>query len=223
MIFIGILIYIIVKVLIGNNLIFRNFLTSKKYLLPPISRIVILVISLMTFAMAGDNKQAEPFSNIECSAGPLMFIGKNDLENYWNYAGGFTINARMPFYFGKAELGANIHSYDGNEVEFNQIHCYLAFLKEIRILEKTYADFGGSVGNSFFLFDTDEEFWANNESELTLGVNGGIKQTFGEHWLTELTIAHTIVYTHHRIENTNLSLKFGYNWRTPQWLKQFLK
>jgi len=184
----------------------------------------IVLLMLLSITVQGQIARTAPFSTIEWFAGQSLTIKQNELNDYYRYAGGVSMNARTPFYFGSAELGINVHSYsEYKSIEFYQVHCYLAFLKEITVFKKPSVDLGVTIGNSFFQFDTEENKALQNESELTLGISGGFKIPMGYHWLFRATISHVIVFTYHQIETTNLGFQIGYKIRTPDWLKNFLK
>lgn len=186
--------------------------------------VYIILLFLLTSIVTGNSRNAEPFSTIQWAIGPLTNVIQTDINRYWRYAGGFAMKARTPFYFGAAELGVAFHSYDEfKSVEFTQVHCYLAFLKEFSILKKIPTYLGVTVGNSLFRFDSEEEQRLQSESELTLGISGGIEIPITSKLSVEITSHYSKIFTFHTIETTNLGLLFAYKITTPRWMAEFLK
>ena len=186
--------------------------------------VCIILLFFLTSTVAGNDRNAGPFSTIQWALGPLTNISRADIDRYWRHAGGFVMKARTPFYFGAAELGVALHSYDEYKaLEFTQVHCYLAFLKEFSILKRIPAYLGVTVGNSFFRFDSEENQRLQSESELTLGISGSIEIPITRELSAEITAQYSNVFTNHTIKTTNFGLLFVYKITTPRWLAEFLK
>lgn len=186
--------------------------------------VCIILLFLLTSTVSGSSRNAEPFSTIQWAIGSLTNIIRTDINRYWCHSGGFAMKARTPFYFGAAELGVAFHSYDEyKSVEFTQVHCYLAFLKEFSILKKIPIYLGVTIGNSFFRFDSEENQYLQNESELTLGISGGIEIPITQKLSAEITSYYSKIFTFHAIKTTNLGLLFAYKITTPRWMAIFLK
>jgi len=186
--------------------------------------VYIILLFLLTSIVTGNSRNAEPFSTIQWAIGPLTNVSHNDINRYWRHFGGFTMKARTPFYFGVAELGVAFHSYNEyKSVKFTQVHCYLAFLKELSIFKKIPTYLGVTVGNSFFRFDSEENKYLQNESELTLGISGGIEIPITRKLSAEITSHYSKIFTFHTIKTTNLGLLFAYKITTPRWMAEFLK
>jgi len=186
--------------------------------------VYIILLLLLTSMVTGSSRNAEPFSTIQWAIGPLTNISQTEINQYWHNASGFTTKMRTPFYFGVAELGVAFNSYDEYEsVEYIQVHCYLAFLKEFSIFKKIPTYLGVTVGNSFFHFDSEENQYLQNESELTLGISGGIEIPITQQLSAQITSHYSKIFTFHAIKTTNLGLLFAYKFSTPQWMVTFLK
>ncbi|RKY62328.1 MAG: hypothetical protein DRP96_00570 [Candidatus Neomarinimicrobiota bacterium] len=186
--------------------------------------VYIIILFLLMSIATGNDRKAEPFSTIQWAAGPLMNVGHSDINRYWRYSGGFTMNARTPFYFGFTEVGVALHFYDEYKaLEFTQIHCYLSFLKEFSILKKIPTYLGVTVGNSLFCFDAEENQRLQNESELTLGIIGCIEIPVTRKLSAAINSQYSNVFTYHIIETTNLGLLVMYKITTPCWISELLK
>lgn len=186
--------------------------------------ISVIILLWMTLGAGGIKEKQKPFSVIRWAAGPLTNVGQSDLNQYWRYSGGFSLNARTPFYFGFAELGMAFHSYDEYEsVEFSQIHCYLAFLNQQSLSRMIKTHLGITIGNSFFRFDSEENKNLKNESELTLGIRLGTDIAISERLAAQITAHYLNVFTSHVIKTANVGILVAYQMKTPRWIVEFLK
>ncbi len=183
-----------------------------------------IVIMFLTAELWGMSLQSESFSVIEWAAGPLFEIGHRELGQYWRYAGGLGLNARTPFYFGTAELGVELRSYEEFQaVEFQQMYCYLAFLTELALSRNISGSCGVSVGNTLFRFGSEENERLRYESELTLGLKAGLTVLLKRNLVVRLGFSHEKIFTHHPIVMTSYGLMLGFRMNTPHWLRNFLK
>lgn len=190
----------------------------------PWKRQIGILLLVFLPVITTDSLRAEPFTKIQLAAGPLYNIGENDFNRYWRYANGMGVQAQTPFYFGAAELGIELRSFDGyNSVDFQQVYCYLAFLKELTLHQNISGNCGISVGNSLFRFDSEENRRLQNESELTLGLKAGVTVLLKNYFTIQMGLSHLKIYTYHPITMTNVGLTVGIRMDTPEWLRNFLK
>lgn len=184
---------------------------------------IILIFTLISTTPAVHKKPGS-FSSIRWTLGPLINVNRSDINRYYPYSGGFIFNTRTPFYFGAAELGVACHSYAEYEsVEFIQLHCYLAFLYERMILKKILVYGGTTVGNTLFHFDAEDNQHLQNESELTLGLTGGLSLPISARFSTQVSVHYSKIFTYHPIEIVHAGLNLVYKMKMPEWLREFLE
>ena len=187
---------------------------------------LLLVLILPLSARAQLLPQAEPFSTIDIAAGGTYNVSRSVIHDFWKPGYGGELSLSTPFYFGQAEAGGAIHSYDVADPSVPRFDAILLFAGwGVAVTPTPYLSWynGVRLGNNRMTFDDDTFPGIRTESEFMLGLNSRLDLrlsqevgVFGSAWLSQ-------TYTFIRFRTVYVSAGLTYRTPSPEWVKTFFR
>ena len=186
---------------------------------------LIIFLLFVPSVLYGQNS-SKAFKTISISAHYIYNSNHNIFHNYWKPANGFDLSGKTEFYFGKAELGAQLSFIKAQKIDqpdYISAYFYIGWGLEQKISSRAHLYSGFLLGNCYMNFDDDNiDINLKSESELGLSLKTGLRYNIGKDLFINLSGRYQIIYTYHRIHLSYISIGLGKSFETPKWLREFL-
>ncbi|MDG5814179.1 hypothetical protein QA601_03750 [Chitinispirillales bacterium ANBcel5] len=182
------------------------------------SRSILLLIFLFIRVSA----DTEDFKNLKVYAGITHTTYNSEFANIWQENVPLLLQLETNYlYF---DFTASFcYSYYTSEIEnYQGVKVDMALSYPVRLTNFAHISFGIKAGNYLMIFDLENRH-AAKESELYVGAELSLHTTLWRNFLAKVSYEHNRIYTKRRIDFSELALLFGYSFKTPQFLKEFLK
>ena len=191
----------------------------------------ITILGLFLFSndslIAKDNNRA--FDSLKIGLKFLKNTNHNIFHDIWKPNTGVEGFIETPFYFGTIQAGIQFMSFTSELETIPNFQSFLYYIQWGKMIETPFKiNWTNSVRFGSYAMRIDETHFPNSlgiitENELAVGLDSQLDYSYLNNWSLNLSTTYLVVYTHKRIKLLFVSLGFTRSFRTPTWLKEFLK
>jgi hypothetical protein len=192
--------------------------STKRHLLPALT---LSVFSVAQPAAAQETGGA--FADISVGIDITANINHDTLHEYWDAGPGFELSFDTPFYFGRAELGAQYQHFTAKEQaqpDFESLFAYLGWGYDWAMSPKLGWYNGLRAGSFIQRYDISGS--EKHEQELGLSLVSRFRLSLGAGWNVDVSARYREVFTHERIRLFYIAGGISRSFKSPRWLKEFL-
>lgn len=190
--------------------------------------IILLIITFLFFYRDGFSQGINnPYSFTKINLDIVGNKSTDELSRLWDAQKGFEGSVEMPFYYGNIQVGVRYIPYKENEYfyhDFSTFYYFAGWGKELNLPFHFRWYNGFKVGAYAMAFHDDSlTIYQKDETELAAGLNSRVSVEILKNIFLNAAADYTAVFTHKRIELFLISAGVSYSFKTPIWLKEFLK
>lgn len=169
---------------------------------------------------------AQPFETLEVGLSGTGTVADAPFAEFWGAGPGAEVWAATPFYLGELRLGmaGSWHeAADDTVPDFAAFYTFAGWGIGVTLPGGARVVPGLRVGIFNMRFDTDDSASVRSEAELTAGFDLRASVPIGPHW--RLTAGGSVVrmFTAERIDFRLVQVGVSRTFRTPEWLRAFLR
>lgn len=175
------------------------------------------------------NDTSEVFNSVILEIKVSENTNRNLIHHFWDVNTGAGLSISSEFYMGELGLGVDYISFNKKSVElpdFKSLFFFLSWKNKVLLFYDLYFFIKGKAGIYNFIFERiDDSIHEGllNESEITLGVSGGISYKAVKGLNISFSVSHIKVFTNERINLVFINAGLSKTFNMPSWLKDILK
>ena len=187
----------------------------------------VFFIAAILFPAYAHAQEKEPYSDITIGIRYSNNVNRNRLHNGWSPQDGLNGYVTTPFYFGKLQGGLRIIEFEAKTEDipdFNSWYIYAGWGKEMNVFEKL--EIYGSVNAGSFQMNFNDPSLADeltNESEFAIEISTSFSYPVIRNLFATVSGTYQHVFTHNELNLYFLEAGLQYRFKSPQWLKDFLR
>ncbi len=170
---------------------------------------------------------AQPFETVEVGLGGVGTFAGAPFADFWEPGPGAEVWAETPFYLGQVRLGGSVTGYGavGDETvpEFVAFYTFAEWGVGTALPGGVRVAPGVRVGLLNMRFDTDDPAAVRSEAELTAGFDLRASVAVAAGWRLTASGSAVRVFTAERIDLRLVQVGVSRTFRTPGWLREFLR
>lgn len=172
-------------------------------------------------------QEEAPYEDITVGIRYSDNVNRNGFLNSWNPQDGFNGYITTPFYFGKLQAGLRIIEFEAKTEDipdFLSWYAYAGWGKGINVFNKL--EIYSSINAGSFQMNFDDPSLPDaltNESEFAVEFNTALSYPVIGKLYISLSGTYQYVFTHNELNLYFLEAGLQYKFRSPEWLKDFLR
>ena len=189
----------------------------------------VLILGLPSKGLTNQHQKNRVFETFQFGLKYVTNTNRNIFHEYWKPGKGAEGFVKTPFYYGTIQAGINFLPYSGKfntTPNFRTIFYYLQWGKEFDLPFNLKSFNSFRIGSFVMYFDEstiDKKRDEVAESELSFGLSSQLSYPLNKKWNINLSGSYIVVYSCKRIKLFFFSVGISRLFKTPGWIREFLK
>lgn len=168
---------------------------------------------------------AGDFKSIRLYAGVTYTLYNDEFSEIWKDITPFTVQFETNYFIFDITASVSYNHFESKKPEITDFHAArvdLCLSYPISVFNFAYLNFGIKAGNFFMFFDSESKY-AGRESELFAAMDISLKTQTWKNFVARFSYEYGSIFTKRRINSSQISISTGYAFKTPHFIKEFLK